>query len=132
MYKIGTRIWPRAGRTSQQRMARRRADNTSGRTVEIAPRISLRSEGAAPLPTRRSFNQKLDRKFNRPKRIRCIARCEAANRRRPVTGLQTNPAQITRAFRLGGFLAAHRMARGVENDSARRTKGSDEGMAEPT
>ena len=43
-----------------------------------------------------------------------------------------NPAQITNAFRLPGFVAANLTASGVENDSAKRTNGCDCGIASTT
>jgi hypothetical protein len=41
----------------------------------------------------------------------------------PVTGFLMKPAQITKPLRFEGLVAANLTASGVENDSARRTKG---------
>jgi hypothetical protein len=53
-------------------------------------------------------------------------------RNQPRSGFLINLAQITNPFRVAGFVAANLTARGVENDSAKRTKGCDCGIASTT
>src|ERR1700726_4850431 len=47
----------------------------------------------------------------------------------PARGLKTNPAHMTTPARFGGFVAAYPRAMGVENDSAKSTKGPALGTA---
>jgi hypothetical protein len=53
------------------------------------------------------------------------ARNEEMKRSQPGIGLEANPAQITSPRRFGGLEAAHSMAIGEENDSARSTNGPE-------
>jgi hypothetical protein len=50
----------------------------------------------------------------------------------PAMGLKTNPAHLTTPARFGGLEAAYPSAMGVENDSAKSTKGPALGTASLT
>ena len=113
---------------SHVRIVRRRCTRTFGLTDEIADCIGASNESGASRPARNHLVAKSGNVL-----LRTIgARRNKIIRRQPQTGLLTNPVQRTKPLRFEGPRAAHRTARGAENDSATRTNGAKAGKADRT
>jgi len=124
----GTETDRSSSRTSHLSTARSRWDSTPGATVETVVATIRTNSSGADLPTRylriaTSGALKAKRAEPRERRIRLG---------RPSIGGDTNPAQMTTAFRFFGRLAAMLTAKGDENDSAKIANGSDLGSTDCT
>src|ERR1700730_12631570 len=121
-------IFRSSARTSHPRIVSRRSESTFGFTDEIADRTAANNAGGEFRPVKK----KLIAGSGRCLLNRIRVRRKNTYRRQPRTGLQTNPAHITKPFRFDGLRAAHRTASGDENDSATMTNGAETGIADST